>query len=489
MKKREKRAILAILFTIFLGNLIIGITALVPYRFNLPRTQHEIYCDVDQLEDGNYVVTGFPVAGLPVFYSINQDVSANRIYIINKAGEIQWEHNNLYFPHEVQYITSGLSNNPAFLIANAAIGGVDQILYPNKTLEWQWRPELINWTKVVPEWGPDSYANTPSDEYGHYIVNDVEFVNGTNYNKTYDSLLISIKHLNTIILVNYTAEMEECKNGDKIGNASNIYWNYGFENSTHYLYQQHNPDMLPNGNIIISDSENQRLIILNQTTKQIVWECKEAGGLEFSSAKDIDYLPATNTFLVTDTGNNRVLEMDWNGTMLWEYYSNNVMLPYEADLLKNGNILISGGGLGTILEITREKDPELIWMFDIHANNQNGEYHVNLYQYVMQFNLLGIMVLSFRGIYVINKRNKFLLKNLKTTDSNNQKTEDSEPEEDKKLKKQKSNNKKIIILLIASVIGCILGIIFARELYIYAGARLMRIATANSPEMPSLFPK
>jgi len=256
-------------------NVIVGIFALNPSVFGPFETWHEIYNDCDKLNDDEYIVTGFPLGGLPLLGSINRDMNRNRIYIVNStSGEKVWEYTGLYFPHEVELITSGITSSPAFLVANAAMGGVDQISYPGKVLEWQWLPELINWTEVNPLWGEDATINNPTGEFGHYIVNDVDFVNGSDYGDSFDSLIISIKTFCLVVFVNYTQEMIEAVGGDKFGNASNVYWTYGNDGVEMVLNQQHNPDMMPNGNLLISDSDNERVIEVNVSTKEIVWEQK-----------------------------------------------------------------------------------------------------------------------------------------------------------------------------------------------------------------------
>jgi hypothetical protein len=148
------------------------------------------------------LVTGFPLGGLPILGSINKNTNQNRIYEISPLGKIEWEHRGLYFPHEIELITSGYSNHEALLIANAALYGGDQITYPESILEWQWRPELINWTEVDPSFTKDHPINNPTGKFAEFIVNDVDFINGTDYGELYDSLLISVKAFSLVVLIN-----------------------------------------------------------------------------------------------------------------------------------------------------------------------------------------------------------------------------------------------------------------------------------------------
>jgi hypothetical protein len=473
MNTRRKSIVLwgtAILILISI-NVIGGIFALNPSVFGPYETWHEIYNDCDKLNDDEYIVAAFPLAGLPLLGSINQNLDCNRIYIINSSsGEMTWEYTGLYFPHEVQLITSGITSTPAFLVANAAMGGVDQISYPGKTLEWQWLPELINWTEVNPLWGEDADINNPNSEFGHYIVNDVDFINGSDFGENFDSIMISIKKFCLVAFVNYTREMEEAIAGDKFGNASNIYWTFGNNGTDTVLNQQHNPDMMPNGNLLISDSDNERVIEVNVTTKEIIWEQKQAGGLEFSIAKDVDYIPATDTFLVTDTGNNRVLEMDRDGNIIWSYQDPDFMVPYESDLLPNGNILSSGGGSGVFIEFN-PTTKQVIWRFNINGYNSIEPNHINFALFIVILNPIGIAGLLTIGLIGRVKSQKPLV------------AQAGDSQDPKAIKKQK-DYRGDIALYIFVISLYILLLVFGKPFIYYLSAMLMRFATAINPIMP-----
>lgn len=409
LKKRSKIALFVVIFVI--SNVFLCILALNPSLLGNYNIQHEIYCDVDKLPNGNYLVTGFPLGGLPILGSINKNPNQNRIYEISPAGSIVWEHRGLYFPHEVEPIKSGYSNQDALLVANAALYGVDQITYPEGILEWQWRPELINWTEVDPSFTKDHPINNPTGRFAEFIVNDVDFINGTDYGESYDSLLISVKAFSIVVLINYTAEMEERTLGDFYGNATNVYW-YVTEP---VIYQQHNPDRLPNGNIIVADSGNNRVIIINSSTKEIEWQLTAVAGRKLVGPKDINYIEATNTYLITDSGNNRIIESDETGNALWIFKHKDLVIPFDSELLSNGNILISGGGSGRIYEISRTNQA-IVWSFKINAINPSGEYHVNFMQSIYSLNftfVLMFLLVKLRQIYLEEqdpkKKNKTLV--------------------------------------------------------------------------------
>jgi hypothetical protein len=292
----------------------------------------------------------------------------------------------------------------------------------------------------------------------------VDFINGTQFGKNFDSLLVSLKNLNMVFLVNYTAEMLELSSGDKFGNASNVYWHYGMYNDKNKLYKQHNPDMLPNGNIIISDSENFRIIEVEFSSKQIVWELNSSHGIDLFWAKDADYIKETDTFLITDTGNNRIIEINRSTKdIIWEFKNNRLMLPYESDLLPNGNILISGGGTGTLLEITRYYG-EILWEFTINAPNQSNETHVNFFVFLLIFNgtylMFVFMILQYQSIML--RKDEFIGHN----------------EILFKIKAVISN--KNFVLLTFGMLIMLFIMIFSVPIYVETGTMLMRLAISIS---------
>ena len=50
-------------------------------------------------------------------------------------------------PHEIVELANG-----HLLIADTGYDRVIEVDYPNKNIVWEWKPELINWTRVNPDW-------------------------------------------------------------------------------------------------------------------------------------------------------------------------------------------------------------------------------------------------------------------------------------------------------------------------------------------------
>jgi outer membrane protein assembly factor BamB len=129
-------------------------------------------------------------------------------------------------------------------------------------------------------------------------------------------IVASFRHLNTIAII------------DKRTGA--ITWRWG---APYELGHQHNPTVLPNGNILVFDNGYHR-----RTSSEIAM---------------IDY--------------SRVVEVDpKTGDIEWEYKDENVQNFYSgicssAERLPNGNTLICESAKGRIFEVTPDK--EIVWEF------------------------------------------------------------------------------------------------------------------------------
>lgn len=141
-----------------------------------------------------------------------------------------------------------------------------------------------------------------------------------------------------------------------------IVWQYG-ENGVigsgpHQLSNPNAAELLVNGNILISDENNNRAIEVTHTSpSEIVASFTTAGGLAFSGVAFASRLPNGDT-LITDSNNNRIVEVDRHNRVVWEFFtnarpgSNSSPLPTRAVQLANGNILISDQFNDQVIEVT-----------------------------------------------------------------------------------------------------------------------------------------
>jgi predicted secreted protein len=113
---------------------------------------------------------------------------------------------------------------------------------------------------------------------------------------------------------------------------------------------------LPNTDILITDQGNNRIIEVNQS-KQIVWRypAPTTGNLNGSlNSPNSAELLANGHILISDESNNRVIEVNRAGATVWQYAPNNLAAlngPAFASRLTNGNTVISDSLNNRIIEI------------------------------------------------------------------------------------------------------------------------------------------
>jgi hypothetical protein len=97
------------------------------------------------------------------------------------------------------------------------------------------------------------------------------------------------------------------------------------------------------GNTLITELYNNRVIEVN-SDGTIIWE---KTGLNFPT--DVERLANGNT-LISEYGNNRVIEVDSGGIMVWEYAAG-LNGPFDTERLTNGNTLISDTYANRVIEV------------------------------------------------------------------------------------------------------------------------------------------
>jgi uncharacterized protein (UPF0248 family) len=123
---------------------------------------------------------------------------------------------------------------------------------------------------------------------------------------------------------------------------------------------------LKNGNTLITDTTNNRLIEVTPDRKVVMnsddWG-ERTGGL--SDGSHLHYPNEAfelqdGTFLVTDRNNDRCIQVNRKGNILW-LFEKELHHPHNANPLPNENILISDSDGNRILEINRKK--EIVWSY------------------------------------------------------------------------------------------------------------------------------
>ncbi|NOZ95091.1 MAG: hypothetical protein GXP47_10190, partial [Acidobacteria bacterium] len=132
----------------------------------------------------------------------------------------------------------------------------------------------------------------------------------------------------------------------------------------------HNADRLANGHTVVSDTGNNRVLELdadNVTVGNSDW-------VSLSDGSHLDYPDDVNVvdgdrLLVTDRNNHRVIEIEHDGTIVWQFGQTGVAgsdashlsSPYNAHRLANGNTLIADSGNDRVVEVTPSGDLAWVW--------------------------------------------------------------------------------------------------------------------------------
>ena len=148
-------------------------------------------------------------------------------------------------------------------------------------------------------------------------------------------------HLNDVEILDDGRFMASLRNHDQIvfldretGLVEN--WTLGEDGSHGIVYEQHNPDYIPEArggpSVLVADSENDRVVEYHRTDGEWerTWTWRDD---HLAWPRDADRLPDGRT-LVTDSNGNRVLEVAENGSVVWEM---DVAFPYEAERLDTGD--------------------------------------------------------------------------------------------------------------------------------------------------------
>ena len=237
-----------------------------------------------------------------------------RLVGVGPTGEVRWVENGESLGVTWFYDVDAI-NGDQLLIANmrnyneSSGKNEDRILVYNRTTdqivwEWQFRDHY-----------PADGGGTYTDDWTH--VNDVDKVAPGEY-------LVSNRNFDQTIIVNRSTDEIDLR--------------LGSDGDHETLYEQHNPQYLRGANdtetVLVADSENDRIVEYAKTdgTWNRTWTLGSSETLNWP--RDADRLPNGNT-LVTDTLNHRVMEVTPEGEIVWEFYA--PWGTYEAERVRLGD--------------------------------------------------------------------------------------------------------------------------------------------------------
>jgi hypothetical protein len=127
----------------------------------------------------------------------------------------------------------------------------------------------------------------------------------------------------------------------------------------------HSAKVLGNGNILVSDTGKDRVLELDRKGN-VVWSSEEwSGGTGRLSDGSHLWYPndaeetSEGKILISDRNNNRMVEVDTDGEIVWLY--DKLKHCHDADRLSNGNTMVASSDENKVLEI--DPDGKTVWSY------------------------------------------------------------------------------------------------------------------------------
>ncbi|WP_415379296.1 aryl-sulfate sulfotransferase [Halosimplex sp. TS25] len=304
-------------------------------------TQADGYFEVSMLDNGS-VLAAFANESSDECGDLTAPCARTGYRIIDPgSGEILSEYS---FP------VGTITNSEVHAMDTTGNGG---IVYTDMDAE---RVVVVENGTEVWEWRASEFYEAPEDPTSRdwLHINDVDTIGDGRF-------LVSVRNANQILVVERGEGVVEVINEDTGTSDDNCLKSDRLVDADgdgdvrcgdpDVIKEQHNPQWLGNGAVLVADSENDRVVELHRTENgswEPAWVVDEASGLELFWPRDADRLPNGNT-LITDSRNMRVVEVNPQGETVWsvpvdEHVETGSGIPYEADRLPYGEFAGSYDG-------------------------------------------------------------------------------------------------------------------------------------------------
>lgn len=325
--------------------------------FNDVRQTNAKYYDVDLIADG-WALVAFEDQSVdcPESANVSPDCGLTGVRIINTTtGDIEWRYEWRTYQqfstevHDADY----LPETGEVVIADMELERIFTVDTATREVTWQW-----NASSVYQE--PDKGAK--HTDWLH--INDVDRVGDGVF-------MVSVRNADQILFVE-----RDCTCVVEVINPAS---------KNTLINKQHNPQYLGDGVVLVSDSENDRVVQLERQGPndwRPTWALYEVDGQHLDWPRDADRLPNGN-ILITDTGNRRIVEVSPDGELKRSIRIRGDRHVYEADL--NGSEYPSGGAI----EEDREVGPLRGQPFGEVSYVYNGlNYWVGLPYWINEWHIL-----------------------------------------------------------------------------------------------------
>jgi len=254
----------------------------VIWRFNphplMPRVGFALVMDATKLKNGHILMHIF----------------GSGLYEIDREGNVQWKHEDREASHDADRLANG---NTLYNRANVPPGeNVVVEIDPKGNTVWAWN-------------GMEQYGMSPFIDHefqGWMHVNSVTRLNNAN-------TLISIRNFITVVEVNPDGQIVWSITFK--GKATSGLKTKGNIKGVH----NHEPEILPNGNMLVAIRKPQRYVEIDRTTNKIVWEWRHPDGKSaMRTNREINRLPNGNTLL---SAADRIVEIAPDGEIVWQIHA------------------------------------------------------------------------------------------------------------------------------------------------------------------------
>jgi hypothetical protein len=272
-----------------------------------PDDRRNWFYDVDPLPNGNLLVLN-PVSETTVVYEFDPDTR-------ERVWTERFDSPDI---HDIDRI-----NGDELLVAgiNYEVPSRDRVFIYNRTTgettwNWSFREHYPN----------DLDGSADSEDWTH--VNDVDQIREGEF-------LVSVRNFDQVIAINRSTKDIDLRLGE--------------DDDHDTMYEQHNPQYLETNNgtptILIADSENARVVEYERVggpPGEGDWEQVWSVSNGLAWPRDADRLPNGNT-LIVDSMNHRVIEVTPEGEIVWEtivpwgtYDAERVRLGDEGEMVYDG---------------------------------------------------------------------------------------------------------------------------------------------------------
>lgn len=256
-----------------------------------------------EVTDNDTVLTSFATAvtgeDCPAAYrsDVEQDCVHNRVVELDPTSNtVVWEYDwyDAFIQHHEVHDADRLENGQTAIIDM----GNDRAFTVDRDGEITWSWHATDYLGAGSDFreqygGPEQ--ESPESDWTH--MNDIDQLPNGNFQ-------LSIRNFDTVLVVD--------------PRTNDIVDVVGGPGDDSLLNRQHNPQRLDAKTMLIADSENNRVVGIDTDTEEIQWLYDGPTDLGLQWPRDADRLPNGNT-LITDSRNFRVLEVDPEGQVVWRH--------------------------------------------------------------------------------------------------------------------------------------------------------------------------